>query len=302
MDFNLWIRAVRAPFFTAVIVPVVIGTAIAFYDTGLFNLNYFLLTMAGMIFIHAGINLSNDYFDHKSGADEMNKTPTPFSGGSRVIQDGLIPADKILTVSLLSLIIGSVIGFYFYMILGNAILFFAAAGIFIGFFYTAPPFKLGYHGLGELMAGLGFGALVVTGAYYVQTAYIPSGIILASIPVAVLIAMVLFINEFPDYAADKKAKKKTLVVILGKRNAVKLYHFFLVFTYLWIIAMIFIKVFPLFTLLTFLTLPLAIKAIRISRKNYDKVPDILPANASTIMLHLFFGLLFALGYVLSVFI
>src|SRR3989338_847528 len=109
---KVWLKALRAPFFTATIVPVLLGAIIAWYDTGSFIWVKFWLTFAGALFMHAGTNLANDYFDHQSGCDEINATPTPFSGGSRVIQQGLIKAKNILFAALAFFIFGSLIGFY----------------------------------------------------------------------------------------------------------------------------------------------------------------------------------------------
>ena len=92
----LWIKATRMPFLTATLVPVVLGGAAAWHDFNVFSWPLFFLASFGAIFIHLGVNLSNDYFDHISGNDEANKAPTPFSGGSRVIQEKLIPAKKVL--------------------------------------------------------------------------------------------------------------------------------------------------------------------------------------------------------------
>ncbi len=297
---GIWIRAVRAPFFTAAIVPVLVGTAAAFSSAHAFNALYFLLALIGMVFIHAGINLGNDYFDQKT--DAQNKTPTPFSGGSRVIQDGLISANDIFLASMISFFIGSSIGLYLYMQLGATVLALGIAGVFIGFFYTAPPFKFGYRGIGEIMVGLGFGTIIVAGAYFVQAGAINATALLASVPVAVLIALVLLINEFPDHDADKRTGKRTLVVILGKKNAVRIYQIMLAFVYFWTAAMVIAGAYPIFTLVTLLTIPMATKAIRTAGANYSKINELLPANAATIMLHLSFGLLLALGFAVSGFI
>lgn len=301
MRFGLWLRALRAPFFTAAVVPVVVGTSVAFQEAGTFDLLIFLLAVIGTVAAHAGANLGNDYYDHKSGNDEANKTPTPFSGGSRVIQDGLISANRIITASVFSFALAAVIGLYFYLIFGVSILALGLLGLLTGFFYTAPPLRLSYRGMGEVFVGIGFGTLIILGAYYVQTAVFSIGAILVSVPVCILIATVLLINEFPDHKADRKVNKKTLVVILGKRNALKLYHFMLVFAYALVAGLALLGIYPIYTLSVFLTLPLAVKAIRVSRKNYDKVSGILPANAATIMIHLFFGLLLAFGYLITFF-
>ena len=300
MSFKLWLKAIRVPFFTATIIPVTLGSIIAWHDRGGFVWMRFWLTMLGAMLIHMGTNLANDYSDHLSGCDEGNPTPTPFSGGSRVIQDGLIAPEKILYVSMASFILGGSIGLYLnYLCSGNAILFLGVIGVFLGFFYSARPFRIGYGSFGELAVGFGFGPLIVLGSYYVQAQSLPGKVFLISIPLGILIALVLFINEFPDYVADKKVGKRTLVVILGKRNAVVLYHVFSAAVYLVIISLIIFKFLPVICLIVFLSLPLALKAFAVSRKNFDKIYELLPANASTIALHSLIGLLLCAGLVLD---
>ncbi len=256
--------------------------------------------MVGALLFHMGTNLANDYFDHVWGNDEVNTTPTPFSGGSRVIQNGMITPRRILCASLASFALGGAIGLYLNSISrGNVIVLIGIIGIFLGFFYCARPFRIGYSGFGELAVGIGFGPLMILGSYYVQAQRLPFEIYLISIPITLLIMLVLFINEFPDYVADKTVGKRTMVVILGKRKAVIIYHVLLVTVYLVILSLVWLKLLPLFCLISFLTLPLAIKAFFVSKKNYDKIYELLPANASTIGLHSLVGLLLSAGIVLD---
>ena len=300
MSIKIWLKAIRVPFFTATIIPVTLGAVIAWYDTDNFIWMRFYLTMLGALLIHAGTNLSNDYFDHLSGCDEANPNPTPFSGGSRVIQEGLIAPGKILSASLAFFILGGAIGFYLnYLCRGNVILILGIVGIFLGFFYTAKPFRIGYGSFGELVVGIGFGPLMVLGSYYVQTQSLSLKTFLISIPIGILIALVLFINEFPDYLADKSVNKRTMVVILGKRNAVILYHILLGIVYLLIVVFLIFRILPALCLVVFLSLPLALKAIAVSKKNFDKIYELLPANASTIGLHSLIGLLLSAGIILD---
>jgi len=300
MTIKLWLRTIRAPFFTATIIPVTLGSVIAWYDTGSFAWMKFWLTMIGVLFIHTGINLANDYFDHLSGCDEANSTPTPFSGGSRVIQEGIIAPKKILYVSLVSFIFGSIVGLYLnYLCKGNIILILGIVGVSLGFFYSVKSFHIGYGGLGELAVGIGFGPLILLGSYYTQIETLPFKIFLISIPVGILIALVVFINEFPDYIADKLAGKRTLVVKLGKRSAIVLYHILLASVYLAVGVLVIFKFLPMMSLIVLLSLPLAMKAFIVSRKNFDKINELLPANASTIGLHLAVGVLLSIGIVLD---
>lgn len=297
---KIWIKAARAPFFTATIIPVILGSIIAWSDTSKFIWLKFCLTLVGAVLIHAGTNLANDYFDHISGCDEANPNPTPFSGGSRLIQQGIILPKKILFASFISFILGATIGLYLNYVSGkNIILILGIIGVFLGFFYTAKPFRIGYTSLGELAVAIGFGPLMVMGAYYVQAQNLPLKVFLISIPVGILIALVLFINEFPDYVADKSVGKRTLVVILGKKKAVILYQILLASVYIFIVSLVILKLLPQVMLIVLLSLPLALKALTLSGRNFDKIYELLPANAATIKLHSLIGILLCIGFALD---
>jgi len=297
---KLWAKAVRAPFFTASVISVILGAIIAWNITGEFHLLNFVLTTIGVILIHAGTNLINDYFDHKSNLDEINMNHTPFSGGSRVIQDNEITPKTMLIAGLGTFILAAIIGFYLNVVTsGDVILYIGITGFFIGYFYTAKPLKLGYTAMGEFITFIACGPLVVYGSYYViaQTHAIQP--LFASVPIGILVGLILYINEFQDHEADKEVGKKTLVVVLGKAKAIKLYYVFLIFNYVWVIFGIILGLLPVYTAVIMLTLPLCIKAINVARVNYDKIKELLPANASTIGLHLVFGILLSLGFVLD---
>ncbi len=297
---KLWAKAVRAPFFTASVISVILGAIIAWYISGQFHLLNFVLTTIGVILIHAGTNLINDYFDHKSNLDEINVNHTPFSGGSRVIQDNEISPKTMLIVGLGTFVFAAIIGFYLNAVTsGNVILYIGITGFFIGYFYTAKPLKLGYTAMGEFITFIACGPLVVYGAYYVMAQTHAIQPLFASVPVGLLVGLILYINEFQDHEADKKIGKRTIVVVLGKAKAIKLYYVFLIFNYVWVIFGIILGLLPVYTAVIILTLPLCIKAINVARVNYDKIRELLPANASTIGLHLVFGILLSLGFVLD---
>jgi 1,4-dihydroxy-2-naphthoate octaprenyltransferase len=140
---------------------------------------------------------------------------------------------------------------------------------------------------------------MVLGSYYAQAGNLAWQPVWASIPVAILITLVLYINEFPDYEADKKASKRTLVVIMGKKKAVRFYTVFLLLSYVIIIAGVVGQIFPPLALISFLTIPIAFRAIKVARKNFNKIIELLPANAATITIHLSLGLLLSVGYLLD---
>jgi len=295
-----WIRAIRAPFFTATVIPVLLGSVLAWARMGQIFWMKLFLAMFGVIFIHAGTNLINDYYDYKSKNDDINPYPTPFSGGSRVIQEGLIPAKCIFYSGVVFFSLGGVLGLYLNLITkGNIVLLFGLVGVLLGFFYTADPLRIGYLGMGELVVGFGFGPLIVSGAYYIQAQRLSLEPFLASIPVGILIMSVLFINEFPDYEADRLVNKRTWIVKLGKKRAITIYCLLLSLVYVSIILGIILGFFPIFSLLALLTLPLSLKAISILRENYDKIEELLPVNRITIELHSIIGLLLIMGYLID---
>ena len=216
-----WMTIVRAPFLTATIAPILLGSAIAYKQFGTFDWSIFWLVLLGAIFAQCGTNTINDYFDHKSRTDELNKLASPFNGGSRAIQSGLMTPANMLLVSVL--FFGSTIGIglelnnllfgdYFAI---SVLMYLGLIGVFLGVMYTGF-LKLAYNGLGDLAVFIGFGPLMVYGAAYMQNQSVdPLTTLLFSIPVGIFIALVLFINCFQDYNADKAANKNSWVVRLA---------------------------------------------------------------------------------------
>ncbi len=298
-----WVRASRFQFFTASIIPVIVGGAVAYHDTRAFLWAYWLATLVALVLLHAAANLANDYYDHLSRNDEINvEFISPFTGGSRFIQERLTSPVSILIAALLCLAAGSAIGLVLVWLRGWPILILGAVGGLSGFFYTANPLRLGYRGLGEIFIFLDFGVLPVLGTYYVQAQQFTLSAGAASIPVALMIAAVLWINQFPDYVADRAVDKKHWVVRLGRRRAVYIYTGMLVLALVSIAVFVALGWMPPLTLLTLLTLPLALNAIRTAWRYYDEPPKLLPANVGTITMHLAVGLLMSLGFGLAPFI
>jgi 1,4-dihydroxy-2-naphthoate octaprenyltransferase len=296
----LWIVKLRAPFFTAAIVPVFLGAAVAWARTGTFNVWYFLLTLIGGVCLHAGTNMTNDYFDHTWGSDEINtEFANPFTGGSRLIQMGIVRPKIFLWQGIGFFVIGSLIGLVLTFTRGLWVLWLGIIGVFCGYFYTAPPFRLAGTGLGELLIGLNFGPLMVLGSYYTQTQTTSWEPVVASLPVALLIALVVWINQFQDMRADAAVGKNHWVVRLGRRRSATVYGLSLAAVYLsLLVGALFGGVTP-FALLGLLTLPLAVKAYGVARVHYDHPKELVPANAATIQIHLLTGVLTTLGYVVQ---
>ncbi len=202
---------------------------------------------------------------------------------------------------------GCLIGLYLIFTLSLPYLFILGIiGVISSYFYVGPPFRFAYRGIGELIVGINFGPIMTLGAYYVQAGSLAWEPLLASIPVGLLIAAVLWINEFPDMDADGAVGKRTLVLRLGYSRSIGVYVGMVVAAYLLLIVYALLAVFSLIpitslaSLIALLSLPFALKAIKVLRMNYKDPHAIIPANANTIFLHLAFGTLAILGLTLGV--
>jgi 1,4-dihydroxy-2-naphthoate octaprenyltransferase len=222
--FTLWLKELRLQFCVASVMPVLIGSALAYKHAGNINYTIAILALTATVAFQIASNIANDYFDNRSRNDILNENRTPFSGGSGLIQKGLITPKGTLIASLLFFAIGAILGIAILIITKKpVVLALGLAGILGGFFYTAPPVKLGYRPADEVIIALLFGILPVYGAYYIQTGVWDLIPLLPSLVVAALIFLVIFANEFPDFEADKAVNKRTLVVTLGIKKAAMLY-------------------------------------------------------------------------------
>lgn len=294
----LFLRATRLPFLTATFVPVLLGIAVAAWTNG-FNWWLALLTLVGGACIHLGLNVANDVFDTTSGADKANVNPTQFSGGSRVVLYGLLSLRTIALMSLGFYAAGIAIGIGLAAARGWDLLWLGVAGALLSFFYTAPPLKLVHRGLGEIVVALGFGPIMALGAYFVQAQEYDLEPLLASIPVGILIALVLYVNEVPDRPADAAAGKRTLPVRLSKDQVVNGYAAAVA------VAFGLIVVFALGgwivrpAIIALAAAPLALPVYRALKSSYDQPYALMPAMGKNIQLHLATGVLLILGYVIA---
>lgn len=292
-----FVAELRAPFFTASVLPVILGTMIAWARKGVFHSGLFMLTMAGGILLHAGTNVINDYFDYLSGADDENRDfVRPFTGGSRLIQTGRLTPRDVLAEAVLLYAAGCLIGLYLVNRVGYGVLLLGSIGVLSGLLYTWPSMALVSRGLGEIAIGLNFGTLMTLGAYYVQTRSMSWEPVVASLPLALLIAAVVFINQFQDMKADALVGKWHWVVRLGRRRAASVYAMLLIFSYVAAVAGVALGVLPVGGLAMLLTFPLALKAIGVARVYYSSSQALVPANATTIVLHAATGVVLSLAY------
>lgn len=291
-------RASRAPFLSASLVPALLGAFAAYWRTGRLNAAGLLATLAGIACVHLGANLANDYFDYKTGCDSRNPEPTPYSGGSRVIQDGLISGRAVVTASAFFFAAGAVLGLYLNSLVpGNGILIIGLIGIAGGLFYTAVPVRLSYRGLGEITVFLCFGPLLVAGSYLVQSGRLDSDVFAVSLPAGLLVLAILLVNEVLDVRWDREAGKNTLVVALGRERGYAAFLITYIAAYAWIGVGICIRLYPLAAVISMLPLVLSIRALLPRRALRDR-RDALNASRLTILSQAGTVLLLALSHVI----
>ncbi|MBM4466369.1 MAG: prenyltransferase [Chloroflexi bacterium] len=293
-SIKTWFLEIRGPFLALSLVLAPIGTAIAWHD-GSFHWGHFLLAWVGAILAHVSVNVFNEYFDYLSGLD-FETQKTPFSGGSGILTAGLIEPRQTYLLGMACLFIDAVIGTYFVIVRGWGLLPVILLGGLFAYFYT--PYLSRWQ-IGELAAGLGLGSLVVLGAYFVQTGQYTWEVIVASLAPGFLTANLLLLNEFPDVEADRRVGRRNLVMALGRRNAAWLYTILLACTYLSIVLGVVFRLMPWPALVTLLTVPVAMKAIRGALQHYDDIPRLVPALGANVLTILATDALLTVGYVLA---
>lgn len=291
--------ATRVPFLTATIVPVLLGALVARSQD--FSAWWpAMLALLGACAIHLALNVTNDVADATSGVDEANVNPTMFSGGSRMIQYGLVSVQSMRRAAIGLYAAGIAIGLYLVATRSIEILWLGIAGIFLSIFYSAGPLRLAHRGLGEICVALGFGPIMVLGAYYVVAQRFSFEALYASLPVALLIMLVLYVNEIPDRPADARAGKRTLVARLSKQAVIRGYALSVALTYALIAIGAAAGIMPAWTLIALATIPLALQVYRDLDPYYDNPYALMSAMGKNIGLHFITGLLLILGYAADV--
>lgn len=290
--------ASRPKFLVASAAPVLVGTAASYAAAGALQPVLFILALLSIIALQAGANITNDYYDHLSGNDWMNINPTPFSGGRRFIQQGILSARATLLAALFCLAAGSAIGIVIVLLTRSVfILFIGLIGLLGGFFYTARPVQLGYRCIGELVIAILFGLLPVYGSYYLQTQVIDTALLLPASIVSILIFLVILVNEFPDFSADAAVNKKTLVVRFGVPACVWIYRTTLIASFIIAAAMMTYRLMFFAGLFYLLMLPIAAVAIKVVNKKDLVKPGQYRASQITVLLHTVGALALAAGFV-----
>ena len=294
-----FLLATRLPFLTATIVPILLGIAVAARD-GYFSWWLALLTLVGGAAIHIGLNTANDIFDALSGADEANYSPTQFSGGSRVIQRGLLTLRQMCALSGGAYVVGISIGITLVLTRGSLeLLGIGVLGVVLSVFYTAPPLRLVHRGLGELTTALGFGPIMVLGAYVVQAEKLSWEAFVVSVPVAILIALVLYVNEIPDRYSDAAVGKRTLPARLGRVAVTRGFLMAALAAFAVVLVAAAFGVIPRPAIIALAALPLVAKVYRGIKAYYTSPYELMATMGQNVQMHLVVGLALFAGYMIA---
>ena len=301
-EWRFWFRITRAPFFTATIMPILLGIVLAWVLTDSFSIEFTILTLTAGILIHAGTNLINDFYDQRT--DNFNENVTPFNGGSQTIQLRLASQEKILFSAIMSFVLGiGIILVLIYEFQSLELLILLLCGIFLAYFYTAGPIKLSHHGLGEISNFLGYGPILTLSAWLIQRKGIYTVenfwiVLYWSFIPGLLLTLILIINEFQDFESDKFAGKRTLIVRIGKNKGKIFYNSVSILTYILIlVGVILLPKYSLLGIVSLVGLYLFYRATAIISANVDKIEELLPANGLTVQNHSLTTLLLMIGFI-----
>jgi 1,4-dihydroxy-2-naphthoate octaprenyltransferase len=295
----LWIKETRPQFLLLSVVLAFLGTSIAWYY-GPVNIWHALLAGFGLTLTHGSVNAINDYFDYRSGID-LNVERTPFSGGSGLVPEGKLPLKQALMVGVVTSLAALAIGVYFVIVSGWMLVPLLVVAALCLVLYTPVILKTPWP---EWSPGLGLGILPILGFYFVQAGRYDWVVLIASVPSGILVHNLLLLNEFPDVEADRKGGRKNTTVLFGMEAAGRLFRIATVSVYLWIAGCVIATlatgrvVMPVYSLVVFLTLPFAVKAVRGSRAYADR-EVLVPALGSNVAFILLAQALLGVAYILE---
>ena len=291
---SYWLRAIRIRFLLASVIAVSLGLSVTWWHSGVIDIFQAALTMAGVIALHASVDLLNDYWDFKRGIDTRTKR-TGMSGGTGVLPEGLLKPKSVYNAGILFLIAGGLIGGYFVVLHGVVIGVILAFAIMSIYFYST---KIVNWGLAEVFVAVK-GTLIVMGTYYIQNSELTDVVVLSGIVVGVLSSLVLFVASFPDHDADKEKGRRTLVILAGRQKATSIFYIFPIISYGIIIGCVAMSIIPVFCLISLAAIPVVISSIRKLKSSISDEDKIIPAMKSTLTFSRIAGALFVIGFLIQ---
>ncbi|WP_100402041.1 1,4-dihydroxy-2-naphthoate polyprenyltransferase [Bacillus sp. FJAT-42315] len=290
--WKIWWQLTRPHTLTAAFVPVFLGTALAVADTSL-RIDLFLAMLIACLLIQAATNMFNEYFDYVRGLD----TEQSVGIGGAIVRNGVQPR-TVLTIGFSFFGIALLLGIY---ICANTTWWIAVIGIICmaaGYFYTGGPIPIAYTPFGELTAGFFMGVVIILLSFYIQTGFISTASLLISVPISILVGSILLANNIRDLDGDKENGRKTLAILVGRKRAIQVLAGMFIVSFAWVAALVVFEVGSPWLLLTFLSIP---KAVRATKGFIGKTLPIqmMPAMKATAQTNTIFGFLLSIGICLG---
>ncbi len=304
-SLRIWLKATQPHSFVASAVGVFLGTAVAYARAGAFDAPAFVATLLGVVILQAATNMSNDTVDFLHGVDNLPPhLVSPFTGGARVLPEGELSVRAHRRVWIALYATGAALGITLAVTRPNGwlLLVLGLIGGALAVFYTLPPFSLQYHGLGDIAVGIVFGPIVTLGAFAVQAGSLSLEALLASIPLGILVAAFLFVNEMPEHETDPRGGKRTIPARLGLEPSYRTYVGLIAAAVTLLVAFVALRGLPWLALLGLLALPPLGKSVRVLRTYYREYPRHMPANAGTIQAVLLLGIGLTAAYLILPFL
>lgn len=286
--FQVWWRLLRPHTLTASFVPVLFGTMLAYAD-GSINMMVFIAMLLASMLIQAATNMFNEYYDYTRGLDNEQSVGI----GGTIVRDGVAPI-VILRLAFGFFAIAILLGVYISAASSWWIAVIGVISMAFGYFYTGGPFPIAYTPLGEITSGFLMGTVIISISYFVQTLTITSEVVWLSIPVAIFIGTIMLANNIRDLDGDKINGRKTIAILLGRKNAIHFLAFMFMLAYGFTAYFIIVGMLPVFSVIVFLTV---FKTINIIRNFHGKTKPIemLPAMIATGKTNTIFGFLLVLS-------
>jgi 1,4-dihydroxy-2-naphthoate octaprenyltransferase len=293
----VWFKAVRFHYVPPSFLPAILCSVMAWSSGYRPDILGFILVVAGVTINHFGLNMLDDVCDYMHAVDTCGSPDrNPYTGGSGVLTDGLLAPRQVAAGAAFCFFVTACIGVYLSLTHGWPVLALGLFGVFCSVFYTLPPIKFGYRGLGELALLVNFGPVIGLGAYYVQAATFDLQPLLMSAILGMMMWSMIVINEIPDYEEDKQGGKWNLVARHGRRTGIFLYAAGLAAAYLLLLGSVLSRSATPLALVGFASVPLAINSVIILKGNYLDRKKMSPANLAMIKVHLLTGLALIAAY------
>jgi len=291
-DWRVWWRLTRPHTLTAAFVPVCIGTVLALHETAI-HISLFIAMLIASLLIQAATNMFNEYYDYKRGLD----SPESVGIGGAIVREGIHPK-TVLYLAVALFAVATLIGAYICM---NSSWWLALIGsicMAAGYFYTGGPVPIAYTPFGELAAGFFMGLVIILISFFIQTGEVTKTAILIAIPIAILVGAILLANNIRDLDRDKEKGRKTLAILVGRNNAIRILAGMFAVSFIWMTVLAFSHIVSFWTMLVFFSVPKAVAAAK-GFIGKTKPIEMMPAMKATAQTNTQFGFLLAVGLLIS---